>query len=83
MNSDIVHKLVALIVERDVHRPPNSYTTQLLAGPSAHLKRKVAEEAIEVITAEHSNDIASESADLLYHLFVYWQKCGITLEQVL
>jgi phosphoribosyl-ATP pyrophosphohydrolase len=48
--------------------------------------QKLGEEAVEVIvaaTSESGQRLASEVADLLYHLLVLLQARGVTLEQVL
>ena len=70
-------------------RAVESYTRKLLAAP-AKARRKVVEEAYEVVeaqqgllagqdTAEH---LALEAADLVYHLFVVLASAGVTPGQV-
>jgi phosphoribosyl-ATP pyrophosphohydrolase len=48
--------------------------------------QKVGEEAVEVVVAANSEDdnrLASEAADLLYHLLVLLQARGVPLDAVL
>jgi phosphoribosyl-ATP pyrophosphohydrolase len=64
---------------------PKSYTRQLLAAPSK-ARRKVIEEAYEVVEAHQGilagNDsrehLALEAADLVYHLFVVLASAGLS-----
>ena len=49
------------------------------------MSQKVGEEAIEVVVAANSEDaarLASETADLLYHLLVLLQARGVPLDAV-
>ena len=79
------------IVSRRDGDPEQSYTARLLAGPLGRVAQKVGEEAVETaIEATRlesapggdSGKLASESADLLYHLFVLWAAAGLTPEDV-
>jgi phosphoribosyl-ATP pyrophosphohydrolase len=50
------------------------------------ISQKVGEEAVEVVVAANSEDddrLASEAADLLYHLLVLLQGRGVPLDAVL
>jgi phosphoribosyl-ATP pyrophosphohydrolase/phosphoribosyl-AMP cyclohydrolase len=61
------------ISDRARSRPEGSYTVQLLNEGIPAVARKVGEEAVEVITAafaESDERLVSESADLIYHLYV-------------
>jgi phosphoribosyl-ATP pyrophosphohydrolase/phosphoribosyl-AMP cyclohydrolase len=69
-----------------VERPAGSYTVKLLDGGTPKISQKVGEEAVEVIVAANVEDgarVASESADLLYHLLVLLQARGIAFDVVL
>jgi phosphoribosyl-ATP pyrophosphohydrolase/phosphoribosyl-AMP cyclohydrolase len=74
-----------IIAQRHAERPENSYTTYLFgAGPDKILK-KVGEEATETIIAAKNGDraeLASETADLLFHLLVLWQAQGLPFDDV-
>jgi len=66
-------KLEAIIEERKTARPDSSYTAKLLQGPLHKAAQKVGEEGVEVALAaiaETDDDLAYESADLIYHLMV-------------
>ncbi len=75
---DIISELDALIARRIDDQPPGSYTTELISQGLSHIRRKVGEEAVEVITAESDEELAQESADLLYHLLVYLRARGLS-----
>jgi phosphoribosyl-ATP pyrophosphohydrolase/phosphoribosyl-AMP cyclohydrolase len=81
----ILSRLAATIARRGVERPQGSYTAQLLEGGVSKASQKVGEEAIEVVVAANSEDdgrLASEAADLLYHLLVLLQARGVPLDAV-
>ncbi len=71
--SEVLDELYATITARKTNPPPNSYTAQLFERGLTEIVKKVGEEAIEVIVAAQSESdarLASESADLIYHLLV-------------
>ena len=79
-------RLARTIAARDADRPAGSYTAALLARGVAKASQKVGEEAVEVVVAANSEDderLASEAADLLYHLLVLLQARGVPLDVVL
>jgi phosphoribosyl-AMP cyclohydrolase / phosphoribosyl-ATP pyrophosphohydrolase len=81
----VLSRLARTVASRAVTRPPSSYTAQLLAGGVAKISQKVGEEAVEVVVAANSEDdarLASEAADLLYHLLVLLQARGVPLDLV-
>jgi phosphoribosyl-ATP pyrophosphohydrolase len=69
-------QLMATIETRRAQPSEKSYTSQLLSGGAAKIRKKIVEEAAEVFEAAGNSDPAgrdkliNESADLLYHLFV-------------
>lgn len=68
----VLSDLARLIESRKVSSPAGSYTAKLLAEPKLRAK-KITEEAMEVVLAlngEGRQRVASEAADLLYHLLV-------------
>jgi phosphoribosyl-ATP pyrophosphohydrolase/phosphoribosyl-AMP cyclohydrolase len=82
----LLSRLARTIAARAAQRPQGSYTAQLLAGGVAKASQKVGEEAVEVVVAANSEDderLASEAADLLYHLLVLLQARGVPLDAVL
>jgi phosphoribosyl-ATP pyrophosphohydrolase/phosphoribosyl-AMP cyclohydrolase len=85
----ILAELRNVIEQRDKDRPEGSYTTQLLEGGVDRAGKKVGEEATEVVIAAKNavegrgtEELAEESADLLYHLLVLWQCAGIDVDDI-
>lgn len=71
--NNTVNELYQTILSRKQNPPPNSYTAKLFAAGDVEIVKKVGEEAIEVIVAsyqESAERLASECADLMYHLLV-------------
>ena len=74
---------------RDDPAELESYTRKLLAAP-AKARRKLIEEAYEVVEAQQgllagqdtAAHLALEGADLVYHLFVVLASAGVTPAQV-
>jgi phosphoribosyl-AMP cyclohydrolase / phosphoribosyl-ATP pyrophosphohydrolase len=82
----VLTRLATTIAQRAAARPAGSYTAQLLTGGITKISQKVGEEAVEVVVAANSEDderLASEAADLLYHLLVLLQARGVPLDVVL
>ena len=79
----ILERLEEVIGERRRTLPERSYTAGLFRAGDATIRRKVGEEAIEVITAGGATELAAESADLIYHLLVLLAAAEVPLEQVL
>ena len=63
-----LHDLEQLIGERRRTLPEGSYTSYLFREGTSKIRKKLGEEAIEVITAASAAEVAGEAADLLYHL---------------
>ena len=81
----LLSRLAATVAERARTRPGGSYTVQLLGAGVGKISQKVGEEAVEVVVAantEGGERLASEAADLLYHLVVLLQARGVTLDAV-
>jgi phosphoribosyl-AMP cyclohydrolase / phosphoribosyl-ATP pyrophosphohydrolase len=81
----VLSRLAATIAARAAARPHGSYTAQLLAGGVRKISQKVGEEAVEVVVAANAEEderLASEMADLLYHLLVLLQARGVSLDAV-
>lgn len=82
----ILTRLAQVIASRAAEQPQGSYTAELLRGGLGKVSQKVGEEAVEVVVAANSEDderLASEAADLLYHLLVLLQARGVPLDAVL
>jgi len=70
---DILNELYRTIQTRKTNPPPESYTAKLFAAGDVEIAKKVGEEAIEVIVASYKESdarLASECADLIYHVMV-------------
>jgi phosphoribosyl-ATP pyrophosphohydrolase/phosphoribosyl-AMP cyclohydrolase len=81
----VLSRLARTIADRALTKPSSSYTAQLLAGGVGKISQKVGEEAVEVVVAANSEEnerLASEAADLLYHLLVLLQARGVPLDVV-
>ncbi len=75
-----IDKLFATIAARKGGDPATSYTAALLKDGAARCAKKFGEEAVEAAIAGAMKDktaLASESADVLYHLLVLWAASGI------
>ena len=73
------------LAQRQAERPEGSYTVELLADPE-RIREKVLEEAEEVARAARSESderVASEAADVLYHLAVLLRSRDVVLADVL
>lgn len=85
----VLEGLWAVITDRFENRPQGSYTTYLFEHGVDKVAKKVGEEAVEVVLAAKNAvhgeqpgnpghaELASESADLLYHLLALWKTAGI------
>ena len=63
----------------------SGYTNNLVKGNINKVIQKVGEESVEVIieaTLKNKKRTIYESADLLYHLLVMWNKLNINLEDI-
>ena len=81
----VLDALFDVIASRKGADPETSYTARLLADGPSKICKKFGEEAVEVVIAALSEDharIASESADVLYHLLVLWADKNVDPDQV-
>lgn len=84
MTTEVLEEVFAVIEDRKETLPDDSYTASLFLherGEDAILE-KLGEEATEVILAAKNGDseeIAHESADLLYHLLVLLSAKDVSL----
>lgn len=76
----VLDELQALVRERRAADPDGSYTARLHAKGLDHVLKKIGEEATEVVLAakaESDERLASEAADLLFHLVVAFEQRGV------
>lgn len=78
----VLTDLAALIARRHAELPEGSYTTHLFTSGSEKIRKKAGEEAIELLLASTRETLASETADLLYHLLVLLESEGVSLDQI-
>jgi phosphoribosyl-ATP pyrophosphohydrolase/phosphoribosyl-AMP cyclohydrolase len=81
----LLERLRHVISARATERPEGSYTVTLLDLGPAKASQKVGEEAVEVVVAANAETperLASESADLMYHLLVLLESKGVPLDAV-
>jgi phosphoribosyl-ATP pyrophosphohydrolase/phosphoribosyl-AMP cyclohydrolase len=84
--SEILERLAAVIKSRKAEMPEGSYTTYLFSKGIDKILKKIGEESAETIIAAKNKakaELASESADLLYHLLVLFINEGLEVEEVL
>ncbi len=79
----VLERLGDLIAERHRTMPEGSYTTHLFSKGRDKIRKKVGEEAVEVILAATSEELRSEAADLVYHLMVLLEAEGMRFERVI
>ena len=75
-----VDALIETIRSRADADPATSYTASLLAAGPPKCAKKLGEEGVEAALAAVSGDkaaLASEAADVLFHLLVTLQVCGV------
>ena len=66
--------------------PSESWTAKLVAAGQAKAAKKLGEEAVETVIAAIEGEksaLASETADLLYHLMVVLKIGGVPLQDVM
>jgi phosphoribosyl-AMP cyclohydrolase / phosphoribosyl-ATP pyrophosphohydrolase len=81
----ILTRLARTIADRARTRPAGSYTARLLDEGVGRIAQKVGEEAVETVVAATSEDasrLASEAADLFYHLLVLLEAKHLPLDRV-
>lgn len=85
LDGRILERLYAVVDDRRTADPSVSYTARLLSKGKAKIAKKTGEEAVEVVVAalaQDREDVAAESADLLYHLLVLWVASGVKPREV-
>ena len=75
--------LINIIRDRKSSSDDSSYTSKLLKNRSLSLE-KVKEEIAELIEAvENNSNKIHEAADVLYHLLVYLEGNGVSIEDIM
>jgi len=84
-DADVLDRLYATIMSRRGADPKASWTAKLFAQGRNKIVQKVGEEAMEMNIAaltEGPDELAAESADLIYHMLVLWADAGIAPDDV-
>lgn len=79
-DADVLERLFATIISRQGADPETSWTAKLFSQGRNKIVQKVGEEAMEMNIAaltEGPEELAAESADLIYHMLVLWADAGI------
>lgn len=85
MSADIIDELYRTILSRKGGDAEMSYTARLFSKGTGHIAKKVGEETAELIVEAargEKDKLATESADLIYHLLVLWADQGVTPDDV-
>ncbi len=83
--SETIETLWQVIQDRKENLPEGSYTAELFSRGMTEIAKKVGEEGVEVgvaALAQSDERVASEAADLVYHLLVLLAARGLTWEDV-
>lgn len=86
MTQFTLHDLEAIIADRALADPSQSWTAKLVAAGPEKAAKKLGEEAIETVIAAIGDDddaLIAESADLIYHWLVVCRIRGVPLGRVL
>ncbi len=75
--------LAQVIHKRHTDMPEGSYTTHLFQKGESKIRKKVGEEAVELVLASTPQDVIYEAADLIYHMMVMLENNGLSLGDVL
>lgn len=81
----ILQSLAVTIDTRAAEDADQSYTAQLLSKGPSKIAKKIIEEGGELalaLTGENDTAVASEAADVLYHMLVGLRARGISLDDV-
>ncbi len=85
LSGAFLDELYAVIESRRDADPEQSRTAKLFERGVPKIAQKLGEEAVETTIEAvlgQREELATESADLLYHLLVLWAACGVKPEQV-
>jgi len=85
MEVDVLHQLAAILEQRKSADPGSSYVAKLYAGGMDLIRKKIGEEATEVVIAAGKDDAAliHEVADLWFHSLVALSARNLGHEAVL
>ncbi|RKX86613.1 MAG: phosphoribosyl-ATP diphosphatase [Spirochaetes bacterium] len=79
----VLKRLIEIIHRRREEMPEGSYTAYLFKEGIPKIKKKLGEEAVELLISGDRDNTIYETADLLYHLLVFLEAESIGLNEVL
>lgn len=77
-----IQALYEILKSRKEELPENSFTTKLFKD-NFFLKRKIMEEAFEVVNFEQGDGLQWEVADLIYFLLTFMVENGVTAQEII
>src|SRR4029078_11226074 len=86
--STVLQQLMAVLEDRKLNPPPNSYTARLYAGGDAKIGAKITEEAHELVEAageqgeQGRRHMMYEASDVIYYMLVLIAHDNIKLEEL-
>ena len=86
MNDQTLKDLSNIVKKRMLEKPKGSYVTELTKAGKVKIANKLGEEAFETVSAflaQNKNEIAQESADLIFHLVVLLEFSDSSLDDVI
>jgi len=86
LDLDVLRELSEVISARKTETAKTSYTAKLLQGGVNDCAKKLGEEAVETVIAAvtgNGEQLAEETADLLYHLLVTLEAANVPLGDVM
>ena len=78
LSYSFLEKLYSILLQRKTVMPDGSYSSYLFSKGEEKIKKKLGEEAIELILAKDENELCNEAADLLYHVWIYFIEKNIS-----
>ena len=81
----VLEELFDVIRARRLADPKASYVAGQFAAGKERIGQKVGEEAVEAVIAgvmDNKEELVSESADLLFHLMMFWEINEVTPSDV-
>lgn len=81
-DGDVLSALAAVIASRHRELPEGSYTTHLFKSGADKIRKKLGEEAVELILARERGEVIYETADLFYHSLVLLEALEIPLAEI-
>jgi phosphoribosyl-AMP cyclohydrolase / phosphoribosyl-ATP pyrophosphohydrolase len=80
--AEVMDRLFEVIADRRRTMPEGSYTTLLFEKGLDKIRKKVGEEAVELLLARNPKDVVYEAADLIYHLLVLLEASDLSWSDV-